>query len=1026
MAVKKKINAAPIIPASLSTMEYSQNDYSLIVEKKIDFFQSVIQKTIIHLQKNKLLDILVISEVNKCVNQLSELSEKIKLLIRNKNRLDKDAIINTLQDISTDLSSIQKVYGTDLLEDLLTICLGSNNISNLNKDPKIELLKSYFHPTGYSLLATTNSEPTQKIICKEISQENKIFHMRVYGIKICIFDTITKKNLVITGILDDIMTDYLNNKYLCSLKTKLINNRPGDKQFNNISFTKYTASLNLKDYLLYDYKELFLKYTGYLSQINLLKQKEISQIVKEFIDDELFIKRITLIQLLIKSDSYDNQYLAYLLYDTLSNDNNGSIDTLEQTILFDSFPWSIKQHFRDAMKNTIQYTTELTYYDVNKIPLDQQICLMNVNNIVKEKAMTRLKEVKGKGEDSGSKARQYLDGLLKIPFGVYKKEHILTIMDDIKTEFKEYIHKNDDKSSQDIYTSVEIIKYINNYKVVYNKNINKSTLIKNAKQINKYIKDTSLSKSDKILYINKNITELHEQIELFVNKYNYIEFNVFGSIQKKIDTIKTYMDNVKTTLDEAVYGHDKAKKQISRIIGQWVNGNSDGHCFGFEGPPGLGKTSLGKYGLSNCLKDENGVSRPFAMIQMGGDCQGSSLVGHNYTYVGSTWGNVVQILIDNKCMNPIIFIDELDKISKTENGKELIGILTHLLDPTQNDGFQDKYFSGIDLDLSKALFILSYNDVEVIDRILLDRIHRIKFTSLSIEEKIVISNKYVLPEIYTKMGLKNMLIFEDDVIQYIIETYTSEAGVRKLKEIFFEIVGEINLEILMGDTNKSYPRNICIEDISSYFKDRHKIIYKKISSESQIGIVNGMYATSLGTGGVLPITAKYFPSNNFLELKLTGLQQEVMKESMHLAQTIAWNLTLESRQKVLRKMYDSNNKSGINIHAGDLDVQKEGPSAGIAITCVLYSLLNNVPIKQYFGVTGELLMTGDVSAIGGLGYKILGSLKSKVTSFIFPQENEKDYTEFIAKYKDTPLLDGISFYPVSTIEEVIKLIFDPT
>ena len=169
--------------------------------------------------------------------------------------------------------------------------------------------------------------------------------------------------------------------------------------------------------------------------------------------------------------------------------------------------------------------------------------------------------------------------------------------------------------------------------------------------------------------------------------------------------------------------------------------------------------------------------------------------------MGSTWGKVVDILIDSKCMNPIIFIDELDKVSKTENGKEIIGILTHLIDPTQNDKFQDKYFTGIDLDLSKALFVFSYNDVNLIDRILLDRIHRIKFDFLSLNDKIEIVMKFILPEIYAKMGLENIIDVGSEVIEYIIETYTNEPGVRKLKELLFEILGEININILKKAEN---------------------------------------------------------------------------------------------------------------------------------------------------------------------------------------------------------------------------------
>ena len=216
------------------------------------------------------------------------------------------------------------------------------------------------------------------------------------------------------------------------------------------------------------------------------------------------------------------------------------------------------------------------------------------------------------------------------------------------------------------------------------------------------------------------------------------------------NNIQNYMNEINKIMDDSVYGHTEAKRQIQRIMGQWINGEGSGYCFGFEGPPGVGKTSLAKKGLSKCLKDKDGISRPFSFIAIGGSSNGSILEGHSYTYVGSTWGKIVDILIDSRCMNPIIFIDELDKISRTENGKEIIGILTHLIDTTQNDKFQDKYFSGIDLDLSKCLLVFSYNDVNLIDPILLDRIHRIKFNFLSLDDKLKITKKFILPEIYKK------------------------------------------------------------------------------------------------------------------------------------------------------------------------------------------------------------------------------------------------------------------------------------
>ena len=280
-----------------------------------------------------------------------------------------------------------------------------------------------------------------------------------------------------------------------------------------------------------------------------------------------------------------------------------------------------------------------------------------------------------------------------------------------------------------------------------------------------------------------SIVELNKlQNSIIEEKYVQDKIN---NINDRNKNITTNIKNINNVLDNSIYGHTDAKRQVERIIGQWITGKQSGYCFGFEGPPGVGKTSLAKKGLAYCLKDEDGKPRPFSFIALGGSSNGSTLSGHNYTYVGSTWGKIVDILMEKKCMNPIIFIDELDKVSKTEHGKEIIGILTHLVDTTQNMSFQDKYFNGIDLDMSKVLFIFSYNDVSMIDRILLDRIHRIKFDYLTIIDKQNIVKKFILPEIFDKMGIEDIIYFTDDVVTYIIDNYTNEAGVRKLKEILF-------------------------------------------------------------------------------------------------------------------------------------------------------------------------------------------------------------------------------------------------
>jgi ATP-dependent Lon protease len=363
----------------------------------------------------------------------------------------------------------------------------------------------------------------------------------------------------------------------------------------------------------------------------------------------------------------------------------------------------------------------------------------------------------------------------------------------------------------------------------------------------------------------------------------------------------------------------------------------------------------------------------------------------------------------------------VDKISKTEHGKEIIGILTHLLDPAQNDCFQDKYFSGIDLNLSKALFILSYNDPDEIDSILLDRIHRIKFDSLSVEDKLVVSKNHILPDIFKKMGLEDVIEFSDKVLKYIIENYTCESGARKMKEVLFEIIAEINLDILKNMMH-TIPIVITIDDIKDkYLKDRPQIKDMQIHHEDKVGVMNGLWANSLGKGGIIPIQSCFFYSSDLFELKLTGMQGDVMQESMNVALTLAIKLTDPA---VIAKYSASTvNKYGIHIHCPEGATPKDGPSAGGCITTVIYSLLNNKLIKHKLAITGEINLQGNITEIGGLHLKFLGALNAGVKEFIYPEENHKDYLSFMKKYKNNELLNGVVFHKVSTIEEVFQLAF---
>ena len=1026
------------------------------IREKKERLQEIIKKTILIIQKYKVMDIFGSNELNVCINNLNVLFDSLSLL--SNDGTDE----NKYKEIIKNLSELLQTFGTDNVKDLIFIIFDDDIQLNLNTedDKKLKLILKYLHPISFSIKSYKNTKTNcNNLECVDLSKLSDNFHVKVYGIKLTINIQNKKKSIVVCGILDDLLLHCLNYEYICN-KIKSITIKLKNNEIESEISSRFISCLTIKDFLVSSDEELIIKLKTYINEIGVIKNKTITQLTNDFLKEDLFAQRKTIIQLLLNTNDQESLFLAYLLYDLLTNDHNQNIDTNEQTLLFDSLPWNIKKYFKEAMTMSIEYNS--SKFDNNKIDLEQQIYLIKANDNVKEKALLKLKEVKAKNDDSGSKARQYIEGLLKIPFGIFKEEQILNIIPECKIIYNNLIKLLLDNGInfenilyKDDLTSVELkqnIDKLNNYNINVNiinhiisnlPNIVKRTLKLFVNSINNFIKKHKLS-YDKISKTNQKNNKIIQSIIEFLNFYKsedslinnnvyFIElledtnndyvnsiYSYINSINCKFNYVNSYMSNINNILDDAVYGHNEAKRQIERIIGQWVNGKQSGYCFGFEGPPGVGKTSLAKKGIAKCLLDENNVARPFSFIAIGGSSNGSILDGHNYTYVGSNWGRIVDILMEKKCMNPIIFIDELDKISNTEQGKEIIGILTHLVDTTQNNCFQDKYFNGIDLDLSKVLFIFSYNDVSLVDRILLGRIHRIKFNYLTIDDKIVITNKFILKEIYENMGLVDVINIENDVIEYIIEEYTNEPGVRKLKELLFEIVGEINLNILKEYCKTALPINVTINDIKNkYLADKESVKRKHIVNESKIGLINGLWANSLGNGGIVCIECNYFPSNTFLDLKLTGMQGDVMKESMNVAKSLAWDLLTEKeKENVSNKL---NKSDGIHIHLPEGATPKDGPSVGTAITIAIYSLFTGRKIKNTYAITGEICLQGNITEIGGLEVKLLGGIKSGVTTFIYPKDNHKDYLKFIKKYSK---YSYINYIGVDNINSVLDIIFD--
>ncbi len=325
-------------------------------------------------------------------------------------------------------------------------------------------------------------------------------------------------------------------------------------------------------------------------------------------------------------------------------------------------------------------------------------------------------------------------------------------------------------------------------------------------------------------------------IKIPFGEYSNLKINSENSISEK----REFIQETKKTLDNAIYGHKEAKTHILQVIGQWItNPDSYGNVLALQGPMGNGKTTLVKEGISKA------IGRPFAFIALGGSSDSSFFDGHSYTYEGSHWGRIIDILMQSKCMNPIIYFDELDKISETYKGQEVVHFLTHLTDQSQNSLFHDNYFPGINIDLSKCLFIFSFNDESKVDKILKDRMYVINTKGFNVKEKIEISKNYLLPELMkTFMFHENEIKFNENNIEYIINNYTGkEEGVRNLKRSIETIISKINIYNLSYDeeSKKAIDLTYQIKDFKLPLEMNNDIIDSLLKTKKSDGPPSFMY-----------------------------------------------------------------------------------------------------------------------------------------------------------------------------------------
>lgn len=1051
--------------------------------------------------KQYMSDLYIIKEL---INYFPSFKINRKFLSTEK----KTNVLLRLSQIKTHIMQFCNNAGGISIKDILVLFLNLSE-KQFENDPFFKTLSfynQYFSPTKVEIYERS-SETKNGILYKQlnISKKRKIspnlyfkeeqltnpfiveetstskLFLSVYGAKIYFPFNNNQKLFVFTGYFKNndlniyVECPKLRDKY-SNLKNSIDTLSSIDSHFKEV----YLQCMSLRDILIMDDEKINNTiYNSYL-QLQKLKDKNITQFVKEFVAMSIDKQRQTLLILLTDYTDHNSIFIANLLFDLIKTEHKTS------TIILDSLHWELKKHLRIYNLSTDLINEKIIKNVEQVVPYEKKIQLMKCSDAIKSKAFEKLKEIhSSKNGESSAKAQQYLDSLLKIPFGIYKKECIKSNLDEIKLKIKYILNSllNLIQSVEENYTLndidlhftsdlniyitelfdghmniVNIDKFINysqnwlydlkstkyQLKSIYDINnisnsfdkLKLSTLKDLYTQLN-YTKSNNhnkpiLKKKTDLIQFILNTTYYSNQLSL-INSFSitkpvyslFQETNQFKDISKNLNELniiwsvyKTdqskYFTEVSNKLDTVAYGLNDGKNQIKRLLAQWINGNDQGNVFGLEGPPGTGKTTLVKHGLSSCLKDEIGESRPFVFIPLGGSSNGSTLEGHNYTYVGSTWGRITDGLIQSKCMNPIIYIDEVDKISKTEHGKEITGILIHLTDPAQNTEFMDKYFSGIPLDLSKAIIIFSYNDPESIDSILLDRIQRIKIDPLSKTDKLMVAKNHIIPEILDNIGFGiNDIILDDTVLLHIIDTYTYEAGARKLKELLYILYREINLNYIISG-NISLPININIEYIDKVFENFHKIEQTNIHTEHRVGLVNGLYATSHGTGGITVIEASRFLSEGHLELKLTGSQGDVMKESMNVAKTLALNLIPDN---ILKNIISTENgKFGIHIHCPAGATPKDGPSAGAAITVAIVSLLCNIPVRNNVAITGEIDLNGNILPIGGLDFKVDGGKKAGVNTVLCPNKNKQDLIKIRNRKEPVETTD----FKIETIDTIYQ------
>ena len=541
-------------------------------------------------------------------------------------------------------------------------------------------------------------------------------------------------------------------------------------------------------------------------------------------------------------------------------------------------------------------------------------------------------------------------------------------------------------------------------------------------QLKEIKKELGLSKDEKVSEVEKfeerikKLTlsdEAKKRIDEELEKLRYLEPHSpeYGVSRNYLDWLTVLpwgiysndnyeIKKAKRILDRDHYGLEDVKERILEFISIGkMKGNITGSIICFIGPPGVGKTSIGK-------SVAEALNRKFFRFSLGGMRDEAEIKGHRRTYIGAMPGKIIQSLKQVETANPVIMLDEIDKIGISYQGDPASALL-EVLDPEQNSQFLDHYLD-VRFDLSNILFISTANQMDTIPPPLLDRMEIIKLSGYIMDEKVQIARKFLIPKQLDAHGIKkNLVKIDNKAIRLIIDGYAREAGVRSLENSIKKIMRKSTRKFAEGDVK---PENIAKNNLEEYL-GKPRFIDESLYTKRIPGVVMGLAWTSMG-GATLYIEATATPSK-VKGFKQTGQLGDVMKESTEISYTYIGSRV---EQYGIDKEYFENHFIHLHVPAGA--TPKDGPSAGITMATALHSLIKKKPIKKNIAMTGELTITGKVLPIGGLKEKVIAARRAKVKTLIFPIENQKDFDE-LPDY----LKKGLKVHFVNYFDEVLEIVY---